>query len=486
MGLSIATQSVTDAELLEASRRGERHAFGELVGRYQRVVSAVSYSRTRDRALGEDVAQETFLAAWRQLDQLREPTRLRAWLCGIARNLARKAGRRSQREVPAEIDDQLRLVAHDNPFDNVSEAEAERVVGQALSRVPETYRDTLVLYYQEQLSVREIAETLDITEAAALQRLSRGRQVLATGVNALVETSLRKYPRRDLVAGVLAALPVVIAPSRASATTNTHGGSMFKLAAAAVVAAGLTTTTVVIHQTRSAAAPATAEAVSPTPAPDVTRPRVAEAPRLARRAPVAAPTPHANDLPPGAIIAPPPDDVPTIDAATIQRLHLDKGPSRGPANAPVTIVMFTDLKCPYCGQVYGTLDQLFDEYPNKLRLVVKQMPVHKSAELAAEAALAADAQGKFWELDNLMIANHDDLSEDAILALAQQGGLDVPALRAALDHHTFAAALADDRATAKELEVTGTPTFVINGRKVMGALPIEEIRKSIQASLEDH
>src|SRR5438876_876971 len=88
MGHSIATQLLSsDAELLEASRRGERDAFGAIVGRYQRVVSAVSYSRTRDRALGDDVAQETFIAAWRQLDQLREPSRLRSWLCGIARNL---------------------------------------------------------------------------------------------------------------------------------------------------------------------------------------------------------------------------------------------------------------------------------------------------------------------------------------------------------------------------------------------------------------
>jgi len=74
----------SDAELLEASRRGEREAFGALIERYQGVVCAVSYSRTGDRALSEDVAQDTFLAAWRQLDQLREAGRLRARLCGIA------------------------------------------------------------------------------------------------------------------------------------------------------------------------------------------------------------------------------------------------------------------------------------------------------------------------------------------------------------------------------------------------------------------
>src|SRR5262249_50309719 len=115
MGHSIAMSDVlSDAELLEASRRGEHAAFGTLVERYQDLVSAVSYSRTRDQALSEDVAQETFLAAWRQLDQLREPGRLRAWLCGIARNLARKARRRTDREAPVEAP---QAIAVDNPFD---------------------------------------------------------------------------------------------------------------------------------------------------------------------------------------------------------------------------------------------------------------------------------------------------------------------------------------------------------------------------------
>jgi RNA polymerase sigma factor (sigma-70 family) len=132
----------SDAELLEASRRGERDAFGALIERYQGVVSAVSYSRTGDHALGEDVAQETFIAAWRQLGQLREPGRLRSWLCGIARNLARKARRRSAREVPLE---HTLVFEGANRFDHAAEAESGRVVRDALLRVPETYRDVLVL-----------------------------------------------------------------------------------------------------------------------------------------------------------------------------------------------------------------------------------------------------------------------------------------------------------------------------------------------------
>ena len=481
MGHSIAAKLTSDAELLEASRRGEHAAFGELVGRYQHVVSAVSYSRTRDHALGEDVAQETFLAAWRQLHQLREPGRLRSWLCGIARNLAGKAKKRT-REVT--IDGDIELTAQGDPFEAVCSAEAERVVGEALARVPETYRDVLVLYYQENLSVREVSEALGISEAAALQRLSRGRQHLANGVTSLVEKSLRRRPRRDLVVAVVAALPM-IGLSRADAATHarSHGGSMFKLAALAALVAAGTTTAVIVHESGESSGNATAAVITQPTFPPPTK---GSAAKQAMPAP-AMPAQRAQHpaLAPGHDTTPPPDVDPSIDAQTFKRLKLDQGPSRGPVKAPVTIVMFTDLKCPFCSKVYGTIDQLFDEYPGKLRLVIKQMPVHTSAELAAEAALAAEAQGKFWELDELMIANPDDLSKDAILALAGQGGLDVARLRKDLDQHNFAAALEADKATAAELEIRGTPSFVINGRKVIGALPIEEIRKTIESSLKD-
>lgn len=257
---------------------------------------------------------------------------------------------------------------------------------------------------------------------------------------------------------------------------------MFKLAiAATLIAAG--TTAVVVYKSDSSATAAVIDA------PTITLAKVApERPKQAPRAPAILPKLQLEEdppLPPGAIMAPPPDVVPSIDAKTYRRLKLDVGPSRGPKHAPVTIVMFTDLQCKYCGISHGTLDQLFDEYPTKLRLVIKQMPVHKTAELAAEAALAAEAQGKFWELDELMIANHEDLSKDAILGLAKQGGLDVARLRSDLDHHSYRAALDADKAAANELEIRATPSFIINGRKVVGALPIEDIRATIEASLLD-
>ena len=174
----------TDAELVEASKRGERDAFGLLVSRYQDVVCAVSFSTTGNWALSQDVAQDTFIAAWHQLGQLRDVGRLRSWLCGIARNLARKARKRSDRE--AAVDDDL--VALDaNPFDVTAQAEVDRVVREALARIPDTYREALVLYYCENRSVRDVAAVLAISEDAAMQRLTRGRRYLASGVHDLVE-----------------------------------------------------------------------------------------------------------------------------------------------------------------------------------------------------------------------------------------------------------------------------------------------------------
>jgi len=467
----------SDAELLEASQRGERDAFAALIERYQRVVSAVSYSRTGDRALSEDVAQDTFIAAWRQLGQLREPSRLRSWLCGIARNLARKARRRSAREAPL---DHVLVFEGGNPFDHTAEAESERVVRDALMRVPDTYRDVLVLYYRDQRSVRDVAAALGITEAAAQQRLSRGRQYLADGVTDLVERSLRTPRRaRDLAAVVLAALPA-IAPSRAEAAPHPHGGTMIKIAiiAAALAAAG--TTAYVVRKPATAPAAATAAAV-PGPraavaAPTVAPPAAAAAPHAAAPNSPALPAPAAQDGPP---------DMPRVDRATIERLALHRGPAKGPADAPVTIVVFTDLICPHCGNALGPLDQLLEEYPGKLRLVIKQMPVHKAAELPAEAVLAADAQGKFWELHDLLLAHQEDLSQPALVALAGRVGLDVAAFTRALDHHTFAAQVEADKASAAELDITGTPAFVINGKRIVGNWPLKYLRAAVDQALAD-
>ncbi len=479
MGIAAAALA-SDAELVDASRRGEHAAFGHLVERYQALVWAVSFTATGDRALSEDVAQETFLVAWRQLGQLSETAKLRPWLCGIARNLGRMARRAGRREAVAGDVDEIDLAAGDaSPFEAVVEAEAQRIVRDTLSRVPERYREALVLYYQNDRSAREVAAALGISENAALQRLSRGRKYLADSVSDLVERSLAdSRPRRALPALVVAALPAA-APPRVA--TPSHGGStMLKLSLAftALAAAG-GTTAYVVQRSRADTPPAAPSAAAPVasrptlPPPSSARPWQ-EAPKLAAEP---APPPGAA----GAVVIP--EREPSLDAATIARLRLDRGPARGPASAPVTIIVFTDFQCGFCGKVLGTIDELWDDYPDQLRLVVKQFPVHQTAELAAEAALAADEQGKFWELHDLMMANQDDLSEKAILEYGARAGLDVKKLRGALARHSYRDALDAEISAGKEAQVKGTPCFFINGKQFTGARPIDDFRREIDAAL---
>ncbi|HSD88668.1 MAG TPA: RNA polymerase sigma factor, partial [Kofleriaceae bacterium] len=262
----------TDIELVEASLRGEHDAFGHLVARYQDVVCAVSYSSTGDQVLSEDVAQETFIAAWRQLDRLRNSQRLRPWLCGIARNLARTARKRRRREELVDADDQVAPGA--SPFDAAARGDVERVVREALARIPDAYREVLVLYYREDHSIREVADALGLTETTVMQRLSRGRRYLADSVSELVERSLRTDRRqRDLVAAVLASIAVLPIPSRVDASPP-KGSTMFKFAIAATAVVATGTTAYLVHSHRSTepsrastAAPAPASAVAKTTTP---------------------------------------------------------------------------------------------------------------------------------------------------------------------------------------------------------------------------
>jgi RNA polymerase sigma factor (sigma-70 family) len=473
--------AASDADLVDASRRGEHAAFGRLVERYQALVCAVSFTATGDRAMSEDVAQETFLVAWRRLGELSETAKLRPWLCGIARNLGRMARRDGKQALADDIGD-VDLAAGDaSPFDAVVEAEAQRIVRDTLSRVPERYREVLVLYYQNDRSVKEVAAALGISENAALQRLSRGRRYLADSVTDLVERSLvDSRPRRALPAVVVAALPAAAsAPPRVA--TPSHGGwTMLKigLAVTALAAAG-GGTAYVVHQSsatssETATPVAAREAPAQLPAPSTARPWQ-EAPAL-KAEPQAPPSP-------GTAAVEIPEREPTLDPATIARLQLDKGPARGPAKAPVTIIVYTDFQCSFCGQVLGTIDQLWDEYPHQLRLVVKEFPVHQTALLAAEAALAADEQGKFWELHDLMMANQDDLSEEALLDYGARAGLDVKKLKSALDRRTYKKAVEADMEAGKQADVKGTPCFFINGKQFTGARPIESFRQEIDAAL---
>ncbi len=196
----------TDATLLAQSRRGHTPAFETLVERYQNLVCAITFSVTGDRGVSEDLAQETFLTAWRSLGDLREPERFAGWLCGIARNLGSKARRRMGRttELPGDM-----LDDEDGPEADLAARESEAMVWRALEQIPQTYREPLVLYYREGRSAAQVARDLGLSVSAVEQRLSRGRRHLKRGVEDMVERTLEhSRPPRGFAAAVVAALPV--------------------------------------------------------------------------------------------------------------------------------------------------------------------------------------------------------------------------------------------------------------------------------------
>lgn len=258
-----ATRS--DSELVAACRGGDREAFGELVERYQRVVGAVSFSGTGDRVLAEDVTQDTFVTAWRQLAALREVDRLPAWLCGIARNVARTARLKRGRETALDDHD---VDGGGSPFEQLRDREDEHVVASSLAKVPETYREALVLFYYEQQSVKAVAQALGITENATHQRLARGRQHLADHVGLVESTLERRRPHAGLAAAVLAAIAAIGSSSQVEAATThrTQESTMFKFGIAAVLMTAIAGTGYVVARSNTEAAEPTIAASTSTSA----------------------------------------------------------------------------------------------------------------------------------------------------------------------------------------------------------------------------
>ena len=220
MKTAIQPLSASDAELLARCRGGDREAYGHLVERHQSLVCALAYNVCGDLARSEDVAQDAFVTAWKRLAELRDPTRFKAWLCEIARNLARAVTRRQTRRPELPLDETRELVSEAPAPDEVAVSrEEEAMMWDALEAVSEVYREPLILYYRERQSVSEVARALELSEDAVRQRLARGRAALKAQVMALVENTLaRTRPGRPFTLAVLAALPVFLPANAAAAT----------------------------------------------------------------------------------------------------------------------------------------------------------------------------------------------------------------------------------------------------------------------------
>jgi RNA polymerase sigma factor (sigma-70 family) len=243
----LAMVGLNDTELVAASRAGNREAFGQVVARYQSLLCALAYNATGSLTQSEDLAQETFITAWKQLAELREPAKLRPWLCGIARCLIGKALRRDGRE-PVHAAESLDAVPEapalePQPPDYAVSKEEEAILWRSLERIPDTYREPLILFYREHQSVEQVADALELSEDAVKQRLSRGRKLLHEQVLAFVEGTLgRTNPGKAFTLGVLAALPLVTT----SAKPAVVGAVAVKGTAAAKAAASVGLVTAIL------------------------------------------------------------------------------------------------------------------------------------------------------------------------------------------------------------------------------------------------
>ncbi|HTN51764.1 MAG TPA: thioredoxin domain-containing protein [Anaeromyxobacter sp.] len=161
-------------------------------------------------------------------------------------------------------------------------------------------------------------------------------------------------------------------------------------------------------------------------------------------------------------------------------------PVRGPQDAKLTVVLFSDFQCPFCARVEPSLKQLEEAFPGQLRIVWKHqpLPMHPNAMPAALAAEAARLQGKFWPMHDRMFENQQGLSDDAYRRWALDLGLDPAKFQAALAGRAGADRIAEDQTLASSVGANGTPTMFFNCRKVVGAQPFESLKAVAEDELK--
>jgi protein-disulfide isomerase len=164
----------------------------------------------------------------------------------------------------------------------------------------------------------------------------------------------------------------------------------------------------------------------------------------------------------------------------------DGTPFRGPIDAPIVLIEYTDFQCPFCTRVQPTLDELMKRYEGQIRHVFKNLPLpmHKEAQLAGVASLCAQDQGKFWEYHDWLFANQRTLSRESMVAQAGVMGMDAEVFTSCIDRGAYLAVVRADMAEANSFGITGTPGFLINGRVLTGSQPIEDFEAIIDSELE--
>jgi protein-disulfide isomerase len=177
---------------------------------------------------------------------------------------------------------------------------------------------------------------------------------------------------------------------------------------------------------------------------------------------------------------------PQIDPNKVYSLNVGDSPTRGPKDAKITIVEFSDYQCPFCSQAEPLVDQVLQAYPKDVQRVYKQFPltsIHPNALPAAKAAVAAGKQGKFWEMHSKLFGNQRELNPDNYKKWAEELKLDVPQFEKDMGSPEVQAQIDRDMQEARTAEVTGTPTIFVNGKRLQQR-SFEGFKAVIDATLQ--
>lgn len=178
------------------------------------------------------------------------------------------------------------------------------------------------------------------------------------------------------------------------------------------------------------------------------------------------------------------DAPPILDEAV--PIPIDGAPAKGPENARITLVEFSDFQCPYCAAAVHHIDEILAKHPADVRLVFKQFPldIHSQAALAAEAALAAHAQGKFWPMHDKLYANFRTLSKEKIDQIASEIGLDLVRFTMELKSRKYKPVVEKEMAEGEQAGVAGTPTLFVDGKHYNGPVETQALEQVVQAELK--
>lgn len=219
-------EAIENTGLIHSALNGDKQAYGRLVEKYQALVCSLTYSACGDFAQSEDLAQETFITAWKKLKDLKDLSKFKAWLCGIARNITNN---RLRRKKTTKALDSIQLEAEEavQPDEQAISKEEETLVWSSLEILPQKYRDPLVLFYRKDQSLAQVAEDLDLSMDAAKKRLSRGRSMLKDKIAQLVENSLTKTgPKKVFAIAVVSSLPSMAAEAATAGAALTKGAAV--------------------------------------------------------------------------------------------------------------------------------------------------------------------------------------------------------------------------------------------------------------------